>query len=75
MKEVGIELVKNGHSYGENVGLLWYLSKKIRRGRILSERYAHTHKIFSQMLAERYASSPSSAYNIETNILASTILI
>jgi len=74
MKDVGDELVKNGHSYGGDIGLLWYLSKKIRRGRILSERYAHTHKIFSKMLAERYASSPSSAYNIETNILASTVL-
>ena len=74
IREVGIELVKKGHSYGKNIGLIWYLSKKIRRGRILSERYAHTHKIFSEMLAKRYASSPSSAYNIETNILASTIL-
>ena len=74
IREVGLELVKRGHSYGKNIGLLWYLSKKIRRGRILSERYAHTHKIFSEMLAKRYASSPSSAYNIETNILASTIL-
>ena len=74
IREVGLELVKRGHSYGKNTGLLWYLSKKIRRGRILSERYAHTHKIFSEMLAKRYASSPSSAYNIETNILASTIL-
>ena len=74
MKDVGVELVKSGHSYGANIGLLWYLSKKIRRGRILSKPYAYTHKVFSQMLADRYASSPSSAYNIETNILASTML-
>jgi hypothetical protein len=31
MREVGKELVKDGHSYGENIGLLWFLSKKIRR--------------------------------------------
>tara|TARA_Y100001970_G_C14221005_1_gene852664 strand:- start:1183 stop:2625 length:1443 start_codon:yes stop_codon:yes gene_type:complete len=74
MRDVGKELIKNGHSYGKNIGLLWYLSKKIRRGKILPERYAHTHKIFSQMLANRYASSPSSAYNIETNILLSSML-
>ena len=74
IKDVGFELVKRGHSYGANIGLLWYLSKKIRRGRILSEPYALTHKVFSQMLADRYASSPSSTYNIETNILASTML-
>ena len=32
------------------------------------------HKVFSTMLAEKYASSSSSTYNIETNILASTLL-
>ena len=74
MREVGKKLVKNGQAYGENIGLLWYLSKKIRRGRILSDRYAHTHKVFSQMLENEYAVSPSSAYNIETNIIASTML-
>jgi len=74
MREVGKKLVKNGQTYGENIGLLWYLSKKIRRGRILSDRYAHTHKVFSQMLENEYAVSPSSAYNIETNIIASTML-
>ena len=74
MREVGKELVKDGHSYGDNIGLLWFLSKKIRRGRILPARYIDMHKVFSTMLAEKYASSSSSTYNIETNILASTLL-
>ena len=74
MREVGKELVKDGHSYGENIGLLWFLSKKIRRGRIIPARYIAMHKVFSTMLAEQFASSSSSTYNIETNVLASTLL-
>ena len=74
MREVGKKLVNDGHAYGENTSLLWYLSRKIRRGRILPLRYAHMHKIFSEMLADQYAISPASTYNIETNILASTML-
>jgi len=74
MREVGKELVKEGQSYGENTSLLWFLSKRLRRGDILSNRFAHMHKVFSQMLEEQYARSQASAYNIETNILLSTIL-
>ena len=74
MREVGKELVKEGQTYGNNTSLLWILSKRLRRGRILPSRFAHMHKIFSQMLEDRYASSPASTYNIETNILLSTIL-
>jgi len=74
MREVGKELVKDGQSYGENTSLLWFLSKRLRRGDILSNRFAHMHKVFSQMLEEQYARSQASAYNIETNILLSTIL-
>ena len=74
MREVGKRLVEDGHSYGKNISLLWFLSRKIRRGRILHRRYIHMHKVFSDMLAERYASSPASTYNIETNILISTML-
>ena len=32
MREVGKELVKEGQSYGENTSLLWFLSKRLRRG-------------------------------------------
>ena len=74
MRKVGKELVKEGQSYGENTSLLWFLSKRLRRGDILSDRYAHMHKVFSQMLEEQYARSQASAYNIETNILLSTML-
>ena len=74
MREVGKELVKEGQSYGENTSLLWLLSKKLRRGHILYGNHAHMHKVFSQMLEKEYASSQASAYNIETNILLSTIL-
>jgi len=74
MQEVGKELVKAGQSYGENTSLLWVLSNKLRRGTILSNRYAKMHKVFSQMLEEQYARSQASAYNIETNILLSTML-
>ncbi len=74
MQDVGKELVKEGQSYGENTSLLWLLSKRLRRGDILSNRFAHLHKVFSQMLEEQYARSQASAYNIETNILLSTIL-
>ena len=74
MQKVGKELVKNGQLYGNNISLLWYLSKKVRRGRILSNRYAHMHKVFSQILENEFAMSQSSAYNIETNIIYSTLL-
>ena len=74
MREVGKDLVKEGQTYGNNTSLLWILSKRLRRGRILPSRFAHMHKIFSQLLEDRYASSPASTYNIETNILLSTIL-
>ena len=74
MRKVGKELVKEGQSYGENTSLLWLLSKKLRRGHILYGNHAHMHKVFSQMLEKEYASSQASAYNIETNILLSTIL-
>ena len=74
MREVGKELVKEGQSYGEDTSLLWLLSKKLRRGHILYGNHAHMHKVFSQMLEKEYASSQASAYNIETNILLSTIL-
>ncbi len=74
MRKVGKELVKDGQAYGKNISLLWFLSRKIRRGRILSKRYAHMHKVFTQMLADQYAISPASTYNIETNVLVSTLL-
>ena len=50
MREVGKELVKEGQTFGNNTSLLWILSKRLRRGRILPSRFAHMHKIFSQML-------------------------
>ncbi|MBS1254224.1 MAG: hypothetical protein MAG581_00013 [Deltaproteobacteria bacterium] len=74
MRKVGKRLVEEGQSYGKKTSTLWYLSKRLRRGRILPKRYAHMHKVFSQMLEENYASSQASAYNIETNILLSTML-
>ena len=74
MRKVGQRLVEEGQSYGKKTNTLWYLSKRLRRGRILPNRYAHMHKVFSQMMEEDYSSSQTSVYNIETNILLSTML-
>ncbi|MBC8259757.1 MAG: hypothetical protein H8E38_12120 [SAR324 cluster bacterium] len=74
MRKVGKELEKEGQAFGKNIGLLWFLSKRLRRGRILPSRYAQLHKVFATMLEKQYASSAASVYNIETNILLSTML-
>ena len=74
MRKVGQRLVEEGQSYGKKTNTLWYLSKRLRRGRILPNRYAHMHKVFSEMMEEDYTSSQTSVYNIETNILLSTML-
>ncbi len=74
MRKVGQRLVEEGQLYGKKTNTLWYLSNRLRRGRILPNRYAHMHKVFSQMMEEDYTSSQASVYNIETNILLSTML-
>ena len=74
INKIGKELVRRGHQYGKNIGLVWVLSKKIRRGDILPDRYAHAHGVFSELLEKEYAQSQASVYNIETNILLSIML-
>ncbi|MGK0290231.1 MAG: hypothetical protein ACI86H_001686 [bacterium] len=72
---VGRELVKRGHDYGKNFSLVEKMNDKVRRGYMIAGKYAPFHAAYADVLWKTYGRHLGNAYNPETSIFYSAILM
>lgn len=73
-REIANQLLKQGHGFAKDIGLIRKLTDHISRGNLAPKQYAAIHPIYLQTLANA-KNTLGNVLNIETNILLSAMLL
>ncbi len=75
IEDVASELIQKGYAFGNDFDLIGRLVKREFRGEVLRGRYAAVHPVVLNVVDRRYGRRYGNVFNIETNILASCMLL